>query len=75
MERQNQRSRRRRREKPLFETIYVTLEAHINGNETNYTFTRKVEDQIKIKKDFTDLDELFIYSVSKSLGSLRAFRD
>ena len=45
----------------FFETIYVTLEAHINGNETNYTFTRKVEDQIKIKKDFTDLDELFIY--------------
>ena len=39
----------------FFETIYVTLEAHINGNETNYTFTRQVEDQIKIKKDFKNL--------------------
>ena len=45
----------------FFETIYITLEAHISGNDTTYEFTRKVEDQIKIKKTFTDLDELFIY--------------
>ncbi|QEH44983.1 dithiol-disulfide isomerase [Aggregatibacter actinomycetemcomitans] len=45
----------------FFETIYITLEAHINGNDTTYEFTRKVEDQIKIKKTFTDLDKLFIY--------------
>ncbi|MBN6081539.1 DUF5377 family protein [Aggregatibacter actinomycetemcomitans] len=45
----------------FFETIYIMLEAHIHGNETTYEFTRKVEDQIKIKKTFTDLDELFIY--------------
>ena len=46
---------------PFFETIYITLEAHIDGGDVQYEFTRKVEDQIKIKKIFTELDELFIY--------------
>ena len=45
----------------FFETIYITLEAHIDGDDVQYEFTRKVEDQIKIKKVFTELDELFIY--------------
>jgi len=44
----------------FFETIYITLEAHIHGDNVQYEFTRKVEDQIKIKKVFTDVDELFI---------------
>lgn len=43
----------------FFETIYITLEAHINGDEIAYEFTRKVEDQVKINRTFTDLSELF----------------
>lgn len=43
----------------FFETIYITLEAHMHGNEIRYEFTRKVEDQIKINRTFTDLGELF----------------
>ena len=45
----------------FFETIYITLEAHIHVDNVQYEFTRKVEDQINIKKVFTDVDELFIY--------------
>ncbi|EEX51342.1 Uncharacterised protein [Pasteurella multocida] len=43
----------------FFETIYITLEAHIKGDEIAYEFTRKVEDQVKINRTFTDLSELF----------------
>ena len=43
----------------FFETIYITLEAHIKSDEIAYEFTRKVEDQVKINRTFTDLSELF----------------
>ncbi|AKD38663.1 hypothetical protein I926_06715 [Pasteurella multocida subsp. multocida OH4807] len=43
----------------FFETIYITLEAHITGDKICYEFTRKVEDQVKINRTFTDLSELF----------------
>ncbi|MEG9480862.1 DUF5377 family protein [Mannheimia sp. HC-2023] len=42
-----------------FETVYITLEAHINGESVQYEFTRKVEDEVKIHRSFTDIDELF----------------
>lgn len=42
-----------------FETVYITLEAHINGENVQYEFTRKVEDDVKIHRSFTDIDELF----------------
>ena len=42
----------------FFETVYLILTAHLE--ETNrYEFVRRVEDQVKIKRDFTDLQELF----------------
>lgn len=43
----------------LFEKIYITLNAHITDDVITYEFTRKVEDQIKIHRTFTDLIELF----------------
>lgn len=43
----------------FFEKIYLTLEAHIDGETISYEFTRKVEDQIKINRTFTDLQALF----------------
>ncbi|MDO4627208.1 MAG: DUF5377 family protein [Pasteurellaceae bacterium] len=43
----------------FFETIYLTLQAHINGKDVRYEFTRKVENEVKIHRYFTDLSELF----------------
>lgn len=43
----------------FFEKIYITLEAHIDNDNVVYEFTRKVEDQVKINRRFTDLNELF----------------
>lgn len=43
----------------FFEKIYITLNAHITDKTITYEFTRKVEDQIKIHRTFTDLVELF----------------
>ncbi|WP_439239015.1 DUF5377 family protein [Lonepinella sp. BR2919] len=43
----------------FFETIYITLVAHINGDEVKYEFTRKVENEVKINCTFTELNELF----------------
>lgn len=43
----------------FFETVYITLEAHILSAKTIYSFVRKVEDDIKVQREFTDLDELF----------------
>lgn len=43
----------------FFERIYITLQAHINNDNVIYEFTRKVEDQVKIHRTFTDLNELF----------------
>lgn len=43
----------------FFETIYLTLVAHIDGSNISYEFTRKVEEQVKIHRTFTDLSELF----------------
>ena len=43
----------------FFETVFITLEAKINGSQVQYEFTRKVEDDIKIQRSFTDVNELF----------------
>lgn len=43
----------------FFEKIYITLDAHIDGEKITYEFTRKVEDQVKINRTFSDLTELF----------------
>lgn len=43
----------------FFETIYITLEAHIEAKQVSYEFTRKVENEVKINRTFTQLDELF----------------
>ena len=42
----------------FFETVYLTLTAHLEET-IRYEFVRRVEDQVKIKRDFTDLQELF----------------
>ncbi|ABN74888.1 DUF5377 family protein [Actinobacillus pleuropneumoniae] len=43
----------------FFETVFITLEAKIGGSQVQYEFTRKVEDDIKIQRSFTDVNELF----------------
>lgn len=43
----------------FFETIYITLEAHIEDEKVSYEFIRKVENEVKINRTFTQLDELF----------------
>ncbi|MCW9699296.1 MULTISPECIES: DUF5377 family protein [unclassified Avibacterium] len=43
----------------FFEKIYITLDAHIEGEHITYEFTRKVEDQVNINRTFTELNELF----------------
>lgn len=43
----------------FFEKIYLTLQAHIEGDEITYEFTRKVEEQVKIHRTFRELNELF----------------
>ncbi len=43
----------------FFETVFITLEAKINGSQVQYEFTRKVEDDVKIQRSFTDVNELF----------------
>ncbi|EER47307.1 hypothetical protein AM305_08269 [Actinobacillus minor NM305] len=43
----------------FFETVYITLEAKISETKAIYSFVRKVEDDIKVQREFTDLDELF----------------
>ncbi|QLB15611.1 dithiol-disulfide isomerase [Mannheimia granulomatis] len=42
-----------------FERVVLTLEAVIEGENATYHFTRKVEDEIKIQRSFTDVNELF----------------
>lgn len=58
----------------FFETIYITLEAHIDGDNVNFEFTRKVENEVKINRTFNALDELFKfladYLDAVSLGNL-----
>ena len=59
---------------PFFETIYLTLTAYFEGKNVRYEFVRKVEDQVKIKRSFTELSELFKflgdYLDPVSLGNL-----
>lgn len=43
----------------FFETVFLTLEAKIEGDCAIYEFTRKVEENVKIQRSFTDLNELF----------------
>ncbi|WP_294084610.1 DUF5377 family protein [uncultured Actinobacillus sp.] len=43
----------------FFEMVYLTLEAQIENGKVVYAFTRKVEDDVKVQRDFTDIDELF----------------
>ena len=58
----------------FFETIYITLTVHIDGNDVQYEFTRKVENEVKIHRTFNDLNELFIFLADYldpvSLGNL-----
>ena len=58
----------------FFETIYLTLTAYFEGENVRYEFVRKVEDQVKIKRSFTELGELFKflgdYLDPVSLGNL-----
>ncbi|WP_150538585.1 DUF5377 family protein [Actinobacillus vicugnae] len=43
----------------FFETVFLTLEAKIEGDSIRYEFTRKVEEDVKIQRSFTDVNELF----------------
>ncbi|MGF7453756.1 DUF5377 family protein [Pasteurella bettyae] len=43
----------------FFETIYITLDAHITAGNVVYEFIRKVEYEVKIKRRFTELETLF----------------
>ena len=43
----------------FFETVYLTLTAHFEENGIRYEFVRRVEDQVKVKRSFTELNELF----------------
>ncbi|WGE31547.1 MULTISPECIES: DUF5377 family protein [Actinobacillus] len=43
----------------FFETVFITLEAKIGDSQVQYEFTRKVEDDVKIQRSFTDVNELF----------------
>ena len=58
----------------FFETIYITLQAHIEGERVEYEFTRKVENEVKINRTFGDLNELFKFLADYldpvSLGNL-----
>ena len=42
-----------------FETVFLTLAANIDGEKVRYEFTRKVEQEVKIHRSFTDVNELF----------------
>lgn len=42
-----------------FETVYITLVAHIENDSVTYEFSRKVEEDVKIHRNFTDVAELF----------------
>lgn len=58
----------------FFETVYITLEARVDGDKVRYEFTRKVENEVKIHRTFTELNELFIFLADYldpvSLGNL-----
>ncbi|CUU53243.1 DUF5377 family protein [Actinobacillus pleuropneumoniae] len=43
----------------FFETVFITLEVKIDGDNIRYEFTRKVEEDVKIQRSFTDVNELF----------------
>ena len=43
----------------FFETVYLTLEVKIENAKATYEFVRKVEDDVKVQRQFTELDELF----------------
>lgn len=43
----------------FFETVYLTLTAHFEESGIRYEFVRKVEEQVKIQRSFTELNELF----------------
>ncbi|MDC2825440.1 DUF5377 family protein [Rodentibacter pneumotropicus] len=43
----------------FFETVYLTLTAHFEENGIRYEFVRRVEEQIKVQRSFTELNELF----------------
>lgn len=43
----------------FFETVYLTLEVKIENDKATYEFVRKVEDDVKVQRQFADLDELF----------------
>ena len=45
--------------KATFETIYSRSRLIFEGENVRYEFVRKVEDQVKSKRSFTELSELF----------------
>ena len=54
----------------FFETIYLTLTAYFEGENVRYEFVRKVEDQVKINRSFTDFLFLnFYYCASNTLNA------
>ncbi|MDH2924806.1 hypothetical protein EV693_10216 [Nicoletella semolina] len=42
-----------------FETVSLTLDAHIDDNGTKYEFTRTVEKKVQTHCVFSEIDELF----------------
>ncbi|KMK50943.1 dithiol-disulfide isomerase [[Actinobacillus] muris] len=42
-----------------FETVYLNLVAHIDGEKVSYEFTRKVEKEVQTHCIFHQVDELF----------------
>ncbi|MBF0785227.1 dithiol-disulfide isomerase [Muribacter muris] len=42
-----------------FETVYLNLVAHIDGEKVSYEFTRKVEKEVQTHCIFHQIDELF----------------
>ena len=42
-----------------FETVYLKLEAHIDGDKVSYEFTRKVEKEVQTHCIFSNVEELF----------------
>ncbi|OOH90623.1 dithiol-disulfide isomerase [Pasteurellaceae bacterium 15-036681] len=42
-----------------FETVYLKLVAHIDGDKVSYEFTRKVEKEVQTHCIFHDVEELF----------------
>ncbi len=58
----------------FFETVYLTLTAYFEEKGIRYEFVRRIENEVKIQRSFTQLNELFKflgdYLDAVSLGML-----